>query len=735
MLMMINIEKKDSKEKLIKFIMDKRDIAIEVKNVSFKYHKSNVLQDIHMTVPKRCIYALLGPSGSGKTTLLRLMLGRVKLNHGTIEIFGHNKPGHYNRVIGYMPQSQALSPELTIRETFDYFASLYQLSETKYLEVRDNLKKIFCLPEDEQVVSTLSGGQQKALSLALVFLHSPKLVFLDEPTVGTDPVLGNQIWTFLRKNADNGLTVIIVTHYIQEASLADRIGMMRGGRMIEEGMPKSLYSKYNETNLETIFIHICTQKPTENEIQNEVENTQRKLSIFLPYKRNSIANAINNHLLVVPNSYMRRKSSTIDENQLNVKLNTKSLLWLLFILIRRNIYQFFQSKFISVMVFSPTFCTLLMCIIFKVDMIRLNTAVFNEDVTRQYSQEFQNRVKNFSLYHVNYIQFDSLDEAVDQVRNGHATAAIWFHSNFSSALIKRALAAVNADSNSHDDSVDDSVEDYVEDNEADPMTISNRTLDASTIKLFADNANAIIAQPLLDLFKFGTWELYNQVFRDEGQIAMASPVVVKEVVYADNIIHADFLLPGYIIGFLYLALVTITSQLLIMERNDGFFDRAIVAGAKHSLMFFSHFIANLLFAFFQIVLMFLIGFAWYRMNNFGSYSLMFFLVLMQSASAIMTGLLISATCEVNFSAFFIALSVTLSQLFTSGAFFPIVSFDPLIKFFLSITPIAMPVESLRNVMLRGWNLNHFHVVHGLLANIGTTIVFGLIALYFFKRKS
>ncbi|OTF83662.1 ABC transporter-like protein, partial [Euroglyphus maynei] len=486
----------------------------------------------------------------------------------------------------------------------------------------DNLKKIFCLPNDEQVVSTLSGGQQKALSLALVFLHSPKLVFLDEPTVGTDPLLGNQIWTFLRKNSDNGLTVIIVTHYIQEASLADRIGMMRGGRMIEEGIPKSLYNKYNETNLETIFIHICTQKPTENEIKDNVENTQRKLSSFLPYsKRNSIANAnanANNHLLVVPNAYMRRKSSTIDENQLNVKLNTKSLLWLLFILVRRNIYQFFQSKFISVMVFSPTFCTLLMCIIFKVDMIRLNTAVFNQDIGRHYSQEFQNRVKNFSLYHVNYIQFNSLDEAIHQVENGHATAAIWFESNFSSALIKRALAAVNADSYSHNDdgeeegeeeTTNSTDEEYVEENEEDQMTISNRTLEASTIKMY--------------------------VFRDEGQIAMTSPVVVKEVVYADNIIHADFLLPGYMIGFLYLSLVTITSQLLIMERNDGFFDRAIVAGAKHSLMFFSHFIANLLFSFFQIALMFLIGFAWYRMNNFGSYSLMFFLILMQSASAIM----------------------------------------------------------------------------------------------------
>lgn len=92
------------------------------------------------------------------------------------------------------------------------------------------------LADDDQIVAQLSGGQQKALSLALVFMHNPKMVILDEPTVGTDPVLGNQIWGYLRQLCNQGMTVIIVTHYIQEASLADNVGMMRSGRIIEEGV-------------------------------------------------------------------------------------------------------------------------------------------------------------------------------------------------------------------------------------------------------------------------------------------------------------------------------------------------------------------------------------------------------------------------------------------------------------------------------------------------------------------
>lgn len=106
--------------------------AVEVADVSFKYHKTNVLQNIYASVPKGQIYALLGPSGSGKTTLLRLILGRIKPSSGSITVFGSNKLGHFNRIIGYMPQSQALCPEMTILETMNYFASLYQLEQTKF---------------------------------------------------------------------------------------------------------------------------------------------------------------------------------------------------------------------------------------------------------------------------------------------------------------------------------------------------------------------------------------------------------------------------------------------------------------------------------------------------------------------------------------------------------------------------------------------------------------------------
>lgn len=169
------------------------------------------------------------------------------------------------------------------------------------------------------------------------------------------------------------------------------------------------------------------------------------------------------------------------------------------------------------------------------------------------------------------------------------------------------------------------------------IPLSNRTLARSSMKLYLDNSNMFYAQPLADMLRFASWELLNQVVSDHGELTVAQPVVVQEVVYAAGTETPDFLLSGYMIAFLYLSQVTLSSQLLIEERKDGFFDRTIVAGARHWLLFASHFVTNFLFSFGQIGAMFLVGFAWYGIPNFGSYWLCFLLALLQSASSIMTG--------------------------------------------------------------------------------------------------
>lgn len=324
-----------------------------------------------------------------------------------------------------------------------------------------------------------------------------------------------------------------------------------------------------------------------------------------------------------------------------------------------------------------------------------------------YSEQFQENVKNFSIYHLRYRQFESLEKAIGTVENGQSLVAIWFEKNFSTAIVKRTLASVNTmktddrhfiiDATASDKiinltpapstvaslpmttattssstinlilidenntftetNINDTTTEHVgieDEYTADDQDEGNENNDdteewtdeedneeeilrQSTIKLYIDNSNMFYAYPIMDMLQYGSWNLLNRVYKDQGQQTLASPVQVKEIIYAEGTELPDFLLSGYMIGFIYLSQVTMTSQLLVLERKDGFFDRLIVAGAKHSLIFLSHIITNLTIAIIQIILMFFIGFVWYQIPNFGSYWLTLLLVFLQSTSSIMTG--------------------------------------------------------------------------------------------------
>ncbi len=189
-------------------------------------------------------------------------------------------------------------------------------------------------------MSQLSGGQQKCVSLALAFLHSPKLVILDEPTVGTDPILGDKMWKYLHSCCEKGVSVLLVTHYTEEAAFAHNIGFMRDGRLIEEGVPRLLLEKFEEKTLENVFLKLC--KYQEKHTLEDKSDTLYK------------------------NYYYEGEEEKYSSVHI---LKNFSILWVLLILIRRNINKFFQYKLIFLVIFSPAFQTLLMCLVFHADSL------------------------------------------------------------------------------------------------------------------------------------------------------------------------------------------------------------------------------------------------------------------------------------------------------------------------------------------------------------------------------
>ncbi|EFX61237.1 ABC protein, subfamily ABCH, partial [Daphnia pulex] len=231
--------------------------------------KCAVLQGLNMTVKRGSIYGLLGPSGCGKTTLLSCLVTLRSLNSGTIQVLGHEpgspKSGVPGPQVGYMPQELALYDYFTIKETLTYFGRLYKLKAAFVKSQWKFLSNLLDLPQCDRYVKTLSGGQQRRVSFAVALFHDPDLLILDEPTVGVDPVLRRSIWNHLvRQSVDHGKTVIVTTHYIEEARQANTIGMMRCGRLLVEDSPDNLLRKYGLSTLEDVFLKLCRKENSKN---------------------------------------------------------------------------------------------------------------------------------------------------------------------------------------------------------------------------------------------------------------------------------------------------------------------------------------------------------------------------------------------------------------------------------------------------------------------------------------
>ena len=237
--------------------------AVSVDKCVASYGKTVILDSLSLRVSEGTVYALLGPSGCGKTTLLSCILGRKELLSGSISVYG-GVPGDRNiglpgHLVGFMPQDICLYQEFTIRETFQYFGRLQRMEgdnlETKQVALLDLLD----LPQPGRRVAGLSGGQKRRLSLAVALLHNPKILILDEPTVGVDPLVRARIWAHLKSLSLSGVTIIITTHYVEEARDADTVGIMRDGRLLAQESPRFLLEKYQAKTLEKVFLHLCQE--------------------------------------------------------------------------------------------------------------------------------------------------------------------------------------------------------------------------------------------------------------------------------------------------------------------------------------------------------------------------------------------------------------------------------------------------------------------------------------------
>ncbi|XP_015787588.1 ABC transporter G family member 23-like [Tetranychus urticae] len=216
---------------------------------------NQVFKCLQLTVPSGSIFGLIGPSGCGKTTFFRTILGRYKITSGSLQVLGVNLTKHglhqFGPEIGYMPQDIALDQDLTVQETLYFYGSLNKLTAKVISHRSHQLTAILGFDNFSRLVSHLSIGQQRRLSLACALLHQPKLALLDEPTVGSDPLLVNKIWDYLKSaQREWKMTVVVSTHYLEEVRRADQFAFLAQGFVLFEDSPHQFIVKSGSFNLE-----------------------------------------------------------------------------------------------------------------------------------------------------------------------------------------------------------------------------------------------------------------------------------------------------------------------------------------------------------------------------------------------------------------------------------------------------------------------------------------------------
>ena len=236
--------------------------VIETSNLVKIYKEGTIkaVDNLNLKIGKGEIYALIGANGSGKTTTISMLTGSLYPTSGKILVLGQEIPEKRRIVaaeIGVAPQEYALYNDLTVEQNIWFFAKLYKMERSFFQKRLDELLPILKLDERRRTaVSNLSGGMKRRVSIACALVHRPKIVFFDEATVGIDPVLRAFFWEYFRSLAEAGLTIVLTSHVMDEAERANRIGLMRAGKLIEEGAPEEIKRRHSSSSIEQVFLKL-----------------------------------------------------------------------------------------------------------------------------------------------------------------------------------------------------------------------------------------------------------------------------------------------------------------------------------------------------------------------------------------------------------------------------------------------------------------------------------------------
>ncbi|KAG5266573.1 hypothetical protein AALO_G00233660 [Alosa alosa] len=681
--------------------------AIRCRDVCRSYGKLKVLNSLNLTVPQGQIYGLLGPSGCGKTTLLKCIVGTLKISRGNITVLGkppafpgHDVPG---RMVGYMPQDIALYSEFTISDTLWFFGRIHGLTSKETQARMDFLIDFLDLPQKNSLVRNLSGGQRRRVSLGAALLQNPRLLILDEPTVGVDPVLRAKIWQHLVDIVRGGqVSVIITTHYIEEARQATTVGLMRGGQLLAEAPPETLMEQRNSLTLECAFLQLC--EDSDQMVSKQESSSEGKLMVD-----SQTPEAYKDERRPILSS---GKSPSPADEVPRFTADWKVRVWhvvpkwrnVAALVIKTLVRMKRMPGSLCFQFLLPVIQISLMCLCIGGDPKGIQVAVVNNETsTHSFSRSLLSFLDNSSIIQVNL----SHAEAFAGIHNGEYWGVIEFGKNFTSYLTKRML---------------------------NPRS-SRDVVDGGSVHVWLDLTNRQIAI-MLQKKLHDAFEGFVQSKLGSMAYMVAPPIKFEEPIYGSkNTDFTTFVTPGAILSITFYLAVGLTALSFVLERKEGLLDRCWVAGVSSLETMLAHLFSQLLVISVQIILMLLFILLVFKIPNEGSLALVVSLIILQGVTGISFGLVISSAIDDEQSANQAALGVFYPNLIISGVIWPVECIPYPLRYLSLALPQTYASEALRCIMYRGWGLTRLMVWRGFAVTLGWNTFFLILATVILKLRS
>ncbi|XP_011055067.1 PREDICTED: ABC transporter G family member 20-like [Acromyrmex echinatior] len=687
--------------------------AVIVRNAIKHYGKGQlVLNGLNMTVSRGSIYGLLGASGCGKTTLLSCIVGVRYLDSGEIWVLGGN-PGSKDSGIpgprvGYMPQEISLVGEFSVNGALYYFGRINGL-DNEEIETRQKFfSDLLQLPPADRLVKNMSGGQQRRVSFAAALIHRPELLILDEPTVGLDPILRENIWAYLSQiTQEEGITVLITTHYVEETKDANKIGLMRCGKLLTESAPQKLLEQFQCSFLEEAFLKLCEIQ--NNTLNNEVER----------FKVEDISSDV-----LSQNEYERTK--VISEYK-EVSKRQISRLKIFRALLTKNGIQYF--RYYGGLVFAIIFPIIQIFVFImaigndpkdlKIGIVNDEAGtcssnfghIWNDEITCHFRNLSCRFLHNFDDSIATQEYYDKVSEANHVVQNGKLSGLLYFSQNFSEALQKRMEEGVfTTDSN----------------------------LLASQIQVSLDMGDRQIGLFLqMKIFK-RFLEVFENIMKDckYSPKLVDPPIRFEEPIYGTiDLNYADYMAPAYMLTLIFFLATTVSTVLIITDRMEGIWDRSVVQGVKTQDILLSHILIQSISIIIHTVMIVLLFFPIWGLECKGSIFTVIILIFFVGFCGLMHGFIISTMCNNHTMANYCSAGSFFPLILTSGCIWPVEGMPKGLRWFSYTLPTTLPSISLRAVIYKGYSIFESQVYIGFLLSIGWILCSFMITIFGVRSKS